>query len=185
MHKISIFLSHPQPYNLAQKQFIDHIVSYLSNRSIAARTLGVTDYDMSEPLMACRRLLYDCCGMLTVAFRRSNIQKGVFKPNSDIGYKAEKVNDIWLTSPWCHIESAMAYQIGLPILILRERGVRDEGVLQKGVAGLSLPEFDLNDNIDDYFKSNEWKQLVNTWEGYVRQVFNHKGKPPHLYSETI
>ena len=56
-----------------------------------------------------------------------------------------------------------------------------EGILEKGVLGVYMPEFDLNCNLDDYFKSKEWIQIIQKWEGYVRKVVDNKGKPPMLY----
>ena len=44
--KDSVFLSYPKPYLEKQKQFIEKVVSYLENRGLQPRTLGVTDYDM-------------------------------------------------------------------------------------------------------------------------------------------
>lgn len=65
--------------------------------------------------------------------------------------------------------------MGLPVLILREKGVIAEGILEKGVLGVYMPEFDLNCNLDDYFKSKEWIQIIQKWEGYVRKVVDNKG----------
>ena len=50
---------------------------------------------------------------------------------------------MWLTSPWAHIEPAMVYQIGPLVLILREAGVLDDGVLENGTIGLYMAESDL------------------------------------------
>lgn len=50
--KDSVFLSYPKPYLEKQKQFIEKVVSYLENRGLQPRTLGVTDYDMDAPLTA-------------------------------------------------------------------------------------------------------------------------------------
>ena len=75
----------------------------------------------------------------------------------------------------------MAFQIGLPVLILRETGVIADGILERGVFGVYMPEFDLNRNVDDYFASAEWVQIIQKWEGYVRKVIENKGKPPQLY----
>jgi hypothetical protein len=52
--------------------------------------------------------------------------------------------------------------MGLPILVLREAGVIEDGILEKGVAGIYLPEFDLYKK-PDYLQTNEWKQLFNQW----------------------
>ncbi|MFR3412473.1 MAG: hypothetical protein ACLTS1_08090 [Coprococcus sp.] len=44
-----------------------------------------------------------------------------------------------------------------------------------------MPEFDLNCNLDDYFKSKEeWIQIIQKWEGYVRKAVDNKGKPSYM-----
>jgi hypothetical protein len=75
----------------------------------------------------------------------------------------------------------MAYQIGLPILLLREQGVIEEGLLQKGVVGTYMPVFDVSGPLDRYFTSPEWNDLIWKWEGQVRSVVEKKGSPPQLY----
>jgi hypothetical protein len=75
----------------------------------------------------------------------------------------------------------MAYQIGLPILLLREKGVIDDGILEKGVVGTYMPEFDLDSSLDDYFTSPEWNNLIWKWESQVRTVVDKKGNPPQLF----
>jgi len=179
--KISVFLSYPKPFMQVQSDFIDEITKYLLSRGLEPRTLGVTDYDMEEPLVAIRRLMMESNGMLTVAFRRSYIQNGLGKPNSDINEPNYDLTNQWITSPYCQIEPAMAFQLGLPILILREKGVIAEGILEKGVVGTYLPEFDLNTPVNTYFNSREWQQIIGKWEGCVRRVVENKGCPPRLY----
>lgn len=119
-------------------------------------------------------------GLITVAFRRNIITEGTYKPHSDIGHQSEDLSNTWTTSPYCQIEPAMAFQLGLPILIFREKGVKDEGILQPGVTGTYLPVFDL-DSKHDYLISEEWRQIIAKWEGYVRAVVEKKGRPPKLY----
>ena len=54
-----------------------------------------------------------------------------------------------MTSPFCHIEPAMAFQLGLPVLVFREKGVLDDGILEKGGCWVYiLSEFDLDFSID-------------------------------------
>lgn len=177
---ISIFLSYPKPYNANQEKFIKSVKEYLEKRGFSPRTLGVTDYDMDQPLTAIRRLMLESNGLLTVAFRRTYINTGKGKPKSDIGEKEYDVSNKWITSPYCQIEPAMAFQIGLPILILREEGVLAEGILERGVTGTYLPEFDITKSAS-YFENIEWQQIIGKWEGYVRKVVETKGKPPKLY----
>ena len=136
---------------------------------------------MEAPLKAIRRLMLESNGLLSIAFRRSIIKEGTYKPFSDMDEVSHDLANTWLTSPYCQIEPAMAFQLGLPVLIFREKGVLAEGILEKGVLGIYMPEFDLNCNLDDYFKSKEWIQIIQKWEGYVRKVVDNKGKPPMLY----
>ena len=179
--EIPVFLSCPRPFLQCQKDFVERVTQYLQIRGFRARSLGVTDYDVSEPLTAIRRLMLESNGLLTIAFKRAFICQGTGRPQSDIGEADYDLSNQWITSPWCHIEPAMAYQIGLPILIFREKGVIADGVLERGVTGTYLPEFDLNEPTVDYLQSNEWKQLIGIWEGYVRSVVDKKGQPPRLF----
>ena len=176
--RISIFLSHPKPFNDEQEEFIQTLRAYMIDNGLEPRTLGVTDYDPDVPLKAIRRLMMESNGIVTIAFRRTFIQTGSSKP----GHSGEYCLDgKWLTSPYSQIEPAMAYQIGLPSLILREDGVVPEGILEKGVTGYYLPVFNLNKNPDSYFKSEEWVQLFKKWEGNVNRVQEKKGDPPKMY----
>ncbi|MFD2443713.1 hypothetical protein ACFSO7_06915 [Bacillus sp. CGMCC 1.16607] len=180
--KISIFLSYPKPHLKKQEDFITSISNYLEQRGFQPRTLGVTDYDMEEPLVAIRRLMMESNGLLTIAFRRTFIEKGQGKSGTDIpNTYPNDVSRKWITSPYCHIEPAMAFQIGLPILIFREKGVIADGILEKGVTGTYLPEFDLDRPINEYLMDPEWNQLIGKWEGHVRKVVENKGRPPKLF----
>ena len=180
--RLSVFLSYPKPCFGRQKQFIERIRDYLTQRGFEPRTLGVTDYDMSAPLTAIRRLMLESNGLLTVAFRRTYIEKGTARLRTDIQDLSESsIDGAWMTTPWSHIEPAMAYQLGLPVLILREKGVLADGILEHGVVGLYMPEFDSDKPLDEYFTSAEWNGMIGRWEGYVRAVVDKKGAPPQLF----
>ena len=89
--KDSVFLSYPKPYLEKQKQFIEKVVSYLENRGLQPRTLGVTDYDMDAPLTAIRRLLLESNGLIAIAFRRSLIVKGTKDDSYELIPTSEKM----------------------------------------------------------------------------------------------
>lgn len=179
---VPIFLSYPRPHQVQQKKFTDDLSAYLRKRGLEPKTLGVNEYDLDAPLKAIRRLMMESNGLITVAFRRTWVKEGVLRKGADIAGANESPNDdIWLTSPYCHIEPAMAYQLGLPILLLREKGVIADGALEKGVLGLYMPEFSLEDSMQDYLQSPEWIAMVTKWEGHVRAVVDSKGNPPKLY----
>jgi hypothetical protein len=180
--KISVFLSYPTPHLKQQAQFIQKIDEHLLDRGFSPRTLGVTDYDMDAPLKAIRRLMLESNGLITIAFRRTLVEKGAVRAGADLeGYAASPISSVWWTSPYCQIEPAMAYQLGLPVLIFREKDVIAEGLLERGVIGTYMPEFDLSKPIDAYFASDEWHDIIARWEGFVRAVVEAKGTPPKLF----
>ena len=75
----------------------------------------------------------------------------------------------------------MAVQIGLPVLILRESGVVADGILEKGVLGTYMPEFDPTTASVDYLQSSEWIQLIKKWETQAGAVVENKDNPSKLY----
>jgi hypothetical protein len=157
---ISVFLSYPKPFRRSQHEFVDRVRSHLRARGLAPRTLGVTDYDMDAPLKAIRRLMLESNGLITIAFRRSHVERGAGNFRTDLGLAERPLDGAWLTTPWAHIEPAMAYQIGLPVLIFREAGVLDDGILEKGVLGTYMPEVDVDGNLDAYFSSDAWAHVI-------------------------
>ena len=175
-----IFLSYPKPFSKEQEKFISKLEEYLKNRGWEPRTLGVTDYDLQNPLSAIRSLMMESNGIIVIALKRYFIKEGYRKQENNVDDNLPE--GTWMTSPYCQIEPAMAYQLGLPILILREEGVLAEGILEKGVTGLYLPEIKISNDIPlHYLDSEEWTQIIGKWEGYVRRVIENKGTPPNLY----
>jgi hypothetical protein len=82
--RIPIFLSYPKPHWDRQRVFIAKLETYLRDRGLEARTLGVTDYDMDAPLKAIRRLMLESNGLVTIAFRRTLVVEGRCRPDADL-----------------------------------------------------------------------------------------------------
>jgi hypothetical protein len=179
---IPIFLSYPQPHLDKQVAFIEELTTYLVDRGLDPRTLGVTEYDNDAPLTAIRRLMLESNGLITVAFRRTWIEKAVSRRGANIdGADESHMSDTWLTSPYCQIEPAMAFQLGLPILLLREKGVVADGLLEKGAVGMYMPQFSLDKVPTTYLRAKEWSSLIAQWEGQVHTFRDAKGRPPRLF----
>jgi hypothetical protein len=173
---IPVFLSSPSPFNPDQETLLEGIRAQLRDRGLEPRTLGSTDYDYEMPFRAVRRLLREANGVLTVGLRRYWIENGASKPGPSETSMASK----WLTSPWPHMETAMGFQLGLPILALREAGVHGDGVLERGMVDIFLPEVDTA-HAQQFLASQQWKQPLAHWEANVRTVARNRGTPPALY----
>lgn len=181
MVKYPVFLSCSTPFLKRQADFLEEIEQDFKARGLDPRTLGRSDYDMDAPLEGIRRLMIGCCGFITLAFRRTLIKSGTERPHSDIGLDPVSRSGQWITSPYCHIEAAMAFQLGLPLLIWREEGVFADGVLDRGAVGISMPEFSLENGPPD-LKDNKWRQQLDIWDGRVRSVYMNRGSAPKVWS---
>ncbi|BBF41597.1 hypothetical protein lbkm_0277 [Lachnospiraceae bacterium KM106-2] len=159
-----IFLSYPKPFLKEQTEFIDRITDYLVQRGYEPRTLGITDMDEGQPLIAIQNLLSQCSGVLMVAFRRTLIKQGICKPQSDLKQQSSMIRGEWITSPWCHIEASMASQTGLPILIFREKDVIADGILESKILNDESIEFDLTQPSDREMKSKRWRKQLEEWQ---------------------
>lgn len=189
---IPVFLSRATPRPGPQANFVKAVCAYLQGRGLSPRTVGDTDFGMYG-LEAVRGLVRQSNGLVSIAFQRTELHKREYVPASrgqNIGAQGESVEARWLTTPWCHMETAMAFQIGLPILLLVQEGVHQDGALEKGVLGQYPPTFALSENADhaidleSAFANNaeKWRQLVGTWEGQVREVVTRRARPEALYS---
>jgi hypothetical protein len=157
---------------------VDAVTQQLQQRGFEPRTLGVTDYDMDAPLKAIRHLMVECNGLVTLAFRRLQIERGTSRPGDA---DAQPLDRVWLSSPYAQIEPVMAFDLGLPVLLAREQGVLAEGVLERGVLGAGVPDFDLSEPAGTYLGSPEWQHGLQRWEGFVSRVIEAKGEPPARY----
>lgn len=180
----SIFLSRPTPHEQGQKQFLSCIEDYLAKRGLDPRTIGHTDYGR-DPMPHIRSVMMDCNGLLGIAFRRFHIRNGEDRPNNinPTSQDRGRIRNQWMTTPYVHLEAAMAYGLGLPVLLFIEAGVMQECVLETGVLVTHPPVFDTTaeNGLDEFFASQQWSQLINTWEAEVREVSYNKGMPPRLY----
>lgn len=143
--------------------------------------MGVGDYDTEVPLASIRRIMLECNGVLVLALRRYRVDQGatVFQDKQGVTQERD-ISGSYITSPWCHLEAGMGFQLGLPVLAFRESGVIADGVLEHGVMASYMPEISLDGDVDRFLESQEWRQLINRFEADVRELRRQKGIPSML-----
>jgi hypothetical protein len=191
---LPIFLSRATPEatsdrGTSQDSFLSALRAYLRDRGLEPWTVGDTHF-AAHGIDEIRGLINRANGLVTVAFKRDRVignDAGTAPPPRLSDSLWTEGPDTYITTPWCHMETAMAYQIGLPILILIEDGVRADGALEQGVIGEYPPTFKLggdDSDLDLAFgdDTEKWRQLVRTWEGNVREVVRTRSRPPSLFN---
>ncbi|KGG55004.1 hypothetical protein [Lactobacillus sp. wkB10] len=110
-------------------------------------------------------------GLMSVALKRAHISKEMDSPQTK---HPKIISDKWLTSPYCLIETAIGYKLDLPVLILRDKDVLEEGVLAKVVTDDYISTNDLSESYDDYLNSKEFEDLLKQWEiKVIKQYVKH------------
>lgn len=170
---IEVYLSHPFPHRERQRAFIVRLQQELIRRGLAPRTVAELSGTQISPLAAIRSRMLESHGLIVVAFRRLFVVRGIVRDDSeDPALPAAEISGSWLTSSYCQIEPAMAYQLFLPLMVLREHGVVPEGFLDGGAEVLNGPEFDLQSYDRGYFGSGPWVRALDRWEALVRLRFS-------------
>ena len=127
---IPVFLSVGEPHNAIQTKYLKTLEKYLHRRSIVVQTIGRTFYSIEAPLIPIKQKLQNVHGAIILGMERFHSKIGIYKENS---VSQQTIHNQYFTSVWAHIEAAMAYQLQLPLLILKEEKLVAEGVFDRGI----------------------------------------------------
>lgn len=149
MDALPVFVSVGATANPQQEEFVRAIEERLRSEGLVPYTVGRNTFAADAPLKTVTELLDKSSGAVVIALERSFFQDGVERRG---GPRESKLTNVKLPTPWNHIEAAMAYARGLPLLVIVETGLKSEGLLEHGYdwyvqfvdltrSALSSPEF--------------------------------------------
>jgi hypothetical protein len=133
MEKIPrVFVSMGTPYREDYVQFRDALERLLRDQCrVDPRIIGKNEYPSGTPIQHINDTIKSCDGVIIVAYERKLIEKGVEKPGANLAYhNTTELKNEKFTTPWNHIESAIAYALGLPLYIIAQRGLTEEGLIE-------------------------------------------------------
>lgn len=133
---LKIFISVGSAYTDTQKKFVDAVIQWLQQEGISPQMLGRTVYPAKQPLKVIKDTMKQCDGTLVIAFERIFVSDGQEKRG---GAGETLLQSQIIPTVWNQIETAMAYGLKLPILVLAEEGARREGLLDDKFDWLILP----------------------------------------------
>lgn len=129
MTELTVFVSVGTPATEQQEVFVRAVEDRLRSEGIVPHTVGRNTFSAEAPLKTVTKLIDKCSGAVVIALERSFFPSGIDKRG---GSKESSLANIKLPTPWNHIEAAMAYSRGLPLLIIVESGLKSEGLLEHG-----------------------------------------------------
>jgi hypothetical protein len=121
---VNVFVSVGTCFRPEQDQFVTAVEEHLREHGMRPQTLGRNAFDSGQPLQAVKRMMQSSRGAVIIALERIRIKEGAEKGTQPLA-------DVALATPWNQIEATMAYMLGLPMLVIKERTVKAEGMLQR------------------------------------------------------
>ena len=129
MNELNVFVSVGGTATEKQELFIRAVEDRLRSEGLVPHTVGRNTFSADAPLKAVTQLLDRCSGTVVIALERSYFAAGIEKRD---GPKELALGEVKLPTPWNHIEAAMSYARGLPLMVIVEAGLKSEGLLERG-----------------------------------------------------
>jgi hypothetical protein len=129
MEERNVFVSVGGTATNEQEVFVRAVEDRLRSEGLIPCTVGRNTFSSDAPLRTVTELLDKCSGVVVIALERTYFPTGTEKRG---GPKEAKLGEVKLPTPWNHVEAAMGYTRGLPLLVIVESGLRSEGLLERG-----------------------------------------------------
>ncbi|AIQ55698.1 hypothetical protein [Paenibacillus borealis] len=173
--RIPVFLSTTNTVNDLQGQFLDRLIAEIEEALLFPRTLPVSEQYPENILTNIRRLVFSSYGLFAINFRRFFVEI----LESNVGQQPT-TTPFWEGSTFSQIEPAMAFQFGIPILLVRESGTDvSNGIWAGGITPLNIfVDWDSdNQSVDDFFNSVQWREVFANWAAEVRGNYLLRTEP--------
>ena len=139
---IPVFVSVGRHYRPEEAVLIELLFAQLRALGVDPRTLPRDQWDEDTPLRVIASLMRQCRGALVIAFSRMRYVTGYEWPESPLQITLE-TRDV--ATVWLHVEAALAFAFRLPTLVLVERRLHPEGLLNPKHHEYRAIEYDMLD----------------------------------------
>nr|WKN38286.1 hypothetical protein K4G66_06170 [Tunicatimonas sp. TK19036] len=174
MNERNIFVSVGGTATEKQESFVQAIEDRLRSENLVPTTVGRNTFSSDSPIKAVIECMNESSGAIIIALERTYFPHGLEKRG---GTKEKELSEKKYATPWNQIEAALAYSNGLPIMVIVEEGVQEEGLLEKGydwyVMSVKSDPSTLNSNEFNGVLSS-WKRKVESYQTKKIKSFNQE-----------
>lgn len=122
--------------------------------------LGSENYTLDAPLTGVINLIKICQGAIILGYPQYEFSACVAKAGTP-----QKEASMSFPTPWNHIEATLAFQRGIPVLIVAHEGISG-GVFDHGVTGQYVLTIDLA--VQDWHKAKEFQGMFREWKSRMK-----------------
>jgi hypothetical protein len=105
----------------------DAIFRSLETAGLSPRQMERNEWTAEQPLRGIKRVIDECHGTVVIAFTRYQFSSGIERKKDG---SEKPLVDTRITTVWNQIEAAMAYTRGMPLLVIAEHGLIEDGLLE-------------------------------------------------------
>lgn len=149
MSDYTVFVSVGATATEKQEAFVRAVEERLRSEGIDPRTVGRNTFSADSPLKTVKDLMGRCHGTIVLALERTYFPIGLERRG---GPNEAHLSEVRYPTPWNQIEAGMAFTRGLPLMVIVEKGLQNEGLLEPGfewyvqsieptASALNTPEF--------------------------------------------
>ncbi|WP_324831740.1 hypothetical protein [Alloacidobacterium sp.] len=158
--KPRVYISVGSAASSTQLQATDLIFRSLEAAGLSPLQMERNKWTAEQPLRGIKKVIGQCDGIVVIAFQRYQFPSGTERQKNG---SEKELADIRMTTIWNQIEAAIGYTKGLPLLVIAENGLLEDGLLEgrydwKVFWSDFSPEQLRSDAFIGYLES--WKQLV-------------------------
>jgi hypothetical protein len=166
-----VFLSLTSPASPTQAAFVTSLIAAIASHDMTPVRVNNGLLSSPAPLEPIRQLMETCCGTIVVAMARTHVVEGIAFAD---GRDSQRYRDRYLATEWVQIEGALAYQLGHPILVLKEDLVHPAGLLDPAASGLTVSTFSLRGS-----GTADVPQIADRLLAFRARLTTHSGQVPH------
>lgn len=124
---IDVYLSAGRPANQEQEDFLQAVERFLKQHDLNPLTPGRSHLVNKQPLKAVEQCMRTCKGIVVVAYERLYAPIAIERRG---GPDKQEHPDAIVPTVWNQVEGAIGYTLGLPVLIIAQKGLRSEALLE-------------------------------------------------------
>lgn len=157
-----IFLSVATPHTQSQVNYITNLKSKFKNEGFQLATLEDGDWNNEDPIKPIYALMKQCAGCIVLLMERYFIDTGKIKRGSE---NEKELKGLSLSTPWCQIEATLAYTQNIPLIVLKDKNVYNDGVFIDQIKKFKQVKIDI-DNFDEW--NSDDKSYI--FDDYIEKV---------------
>lgn len=163
--KIKVFFSRGTPHTDKQEFYLKNLKYKLDKYNIEL----VLSWSPTDPIKKIREHMNEFNGCLVLGMERTYLKEGIEKRGSD---DEQNISNQILPALWLQLEAAMACQMELPLLIFREKTLKQEGMFDSNNHGYRVIDINIDkpNEIDGEFID----RCIESWIHQVKEYKNRR-----------